>query len=513
MKKNTYYGIIDIGSNTVRLVVYQIQPQMVYNEVQNVKLPVRLYQYLNDKNELSQEGIDKLIEVMEVYNQIIAHYPLEKLIATATAVIRQSKNSEEVLSTVKKVTGISLRLLSEEEEAFYGQYAIARTTAFSEGYTVDMGGGSTEITYFKDNEIVDSHSFPFGVVTLKNKFFKDDLPGEEGTLKKVKNFLKEQFETLPWLVKKEIPIIAIGGSSRNIASVHEQMTDYPVVGIHQYEMKQKDLKETLDLFTSLSLDELQSLDGLSKDRADIIIPANLTFISLMEQVDSKKFIFCNNGLREGLLMEEINRYFPEAFTTTNIAETSVQRFVETYQVDVSRSNKRIEMMNLFVKELSDKQILTADKEKLISYLAFGAQLYLIGSAIEEDDSPFHSFYLLANSNLNGFTHKQRIALALLASYKNKSFFKLLSKPFKKWFTEEELDLLRRAGGLTKFVEALNVTSVNDVRSFSLTEKANKYVLAIEWSFDPLAETYRGNRQKKHLENVLQKKVVLDFKIK
>lgn len=513
MKETTHYGIIDIGSNTVRLVVYQIQPQMVYNEVQNVKLPIRLYQYLNDENELSQEGIDKLIEVMEVYKKITAHYQLEKLIATATAVIRQSKNNKKILSDVKKATGISLRLLSEEEEAFYGQYAIARTTAFTEGYTVDMGGGSTEITYFKDNQIAHSHSFPFGVVTLKNLFFNESLPEKEATLKQVRKYVKEQLDTLSWLRERNIPIIAIGGSSRNIASVHEQMTDFPVVGIHQYEMKQKDLKETLDLFTSLSLEELQSLDGLSKDRADIIIPANITFMALMEQVEAKKFIFCNKGLREGLLMEEINHRFPQAFTTTNIAETSVQRFVETYQMDVSRSNKRIELMRLFVNELQEKQFLTEDKEKLLSYLTFGAQLYLIGSAIEEDDSPFHSFYLLANSNLNGFTHKQRIALALLASYKNKSFFKLLSKPFKKWFTEEELNLLRRAGGLTKFMEALNATSVNDVLSFSLVEKSNKYVLVIEWSFDPLAETYRGNRQKKHLENVLQKKVVLDFKIK
>ena len=102
-------------------------------------------------------------------------------------------------------------------------------------------------------------------------------------------------------------------------------------------------------------------------------------------------------------------------------------------------------------------------------------------------------------------------MALLASYKNKSLFKIFSKPFKEWFTEEEVKYIRLAGGLIKFVEAMNVVTVNEIQSLELIEKNDKLVLKARWSIDPIAEIYRANRQKKHLENAIQKKVSIDFK--
>lgn len=504
------YGIIDIGSNTVRLVVYQVDENWNISELQNVKLPIRLYQYLNKKNELTQKGIDQLVEVVALFQQITQHYELESLIATATAVIRQAQNNKEIIATVQAQTGIALRLLSEQEEAFYGQYAIARTMAISEAYSVDMGGGSTEITYFKDNEIVQSHSFPFGVVALKQLFFQDKDHNDPAAIKATRSFVKEQFASLDWLIPRDIPIIAIGGSSRNIATVHERLTDFPVVGIHQYEMDEADLKQTLDLFKTLSLADLQSLDGLSKDRADIIIPANLTFIALMQQVVAPEFIFGNKGLREGLLLEQITDQAPAAYDPVHVADLSVARFVATYQADAKRAKSRTQLLDLLLNELMINQLGPDVMRDLLSYLYYASQLYLSGSAIEEDDSPFHTFYLIANSNLNGFSHKERIALALIASFKNKSLFKLFATPFEKWFSEAELKLIRLAGGLLKFTEAMNITAVNPVRSFALIPKKKELLLKIEWGFDPSAETYQANRQKKHLENVVEKNVILDF---
>lgn len=511
MKKKKNIAIIDIGSNTIRLVIYQLNEQMVFTKLQNIKLPVRLYQFLDEKKELSPEGVYQLLRVMTLFQEIAHSYELEEMITTATAVIRQSKNAPEILRTIEKKTGLTIRLLSENEEAYYGQYAIVRTTSFSEAYTVDMGGGSTEVTYFKDNEIIYSHSFPFGVVTLKQLFFNENFTNDEFAITQTKNYLKKQFASLPWLNDRNIPIVAIGGSSRNIATVHERMTDFPVVGIHQYEMKKKDLKETLRLFTSLSFSELQSLDGLSKDRADIIIPANLTFIALMEQVHAPKFIFCNKGLREGLLMESVNQKYHATYSPHHVAMTSIQRFVDTYQIDNYRAKKRTQIVDLLLNEIKQKQLLNEEIEQLIAYVSYGSQLYHIGSYIEEDNSAYHSFYLLANSNLNGFTHRERISLALLASYKNKSLFKLFVKPFKQWFTEEELKYIRLAGSLIKFCEALNITTVNEIIDFSLQDEDTHFVLKAKWSFDPVAEEYRANRQKKNLEHVLNKKVMIDFK--
>jgi Exopolyphosphatase len=509
VKKNKKYGIIDVGSNTVRLVIYQVNSQMVFSEEQNIKLPVRLYQYLDEERQLSEEGIDNLVRVLNLFQKIIENYSLESVVATATAVIRQAKNRQEILATVKKATGLTLRLLSDEEEAYYGHYAIVRTTSYSEAYTVDMGGGSTEVTYFKKNKIVHSHSFPFGVVTLKQLFFEESENSD--ALKRARKYVKEQLATLDWLVPREIPIIAIGGSSRNIATVHERMTEFPSVGIHQYRMVSDDLEDTLELFKGLTIAARQSLDGLSKDRADIIIPANVTFLALMKQIEAPSFIFCNKGLREGLLMEQINQDHPGTFDPERVREVTIERFVATHQENSNQTKKRVAIIQLLLAEIQKKELLTPETEHFLPYIKYGSKLYHIGSAIEEDDSAFHSFYLVANSNLNGFTHKERISLALLASFKNKSLFKLFSQPFKSWFKEEELKYIRLAGSLIKFAESLNVVNVNEIKAFELIEEKERFTLKVDWSIDPIAEEYRANRQKKHLENVIQKKVSIDFK--
>lgn len=503
-------AIIDIGSNTVRLVIYQISRLYNFTQLQNVKLPVRLYQYLDAEKKLSDEGIQKLEEVIRLFQEILTRHQIDELIATATAVIRQARNQEKILQTIKEDTGLSLRLLSDQEEAFYGQYAVARTTRFSEGYTVDMGGGSTEITYFKDNEILHSHSFPFGVVTLKNLFFNGKAHNDKKAIEKAQRYLREQFSALSWLQKRGLPIIAVGGSSRNIASVHQIQTHYPISGIHGYEMDQKDLETTSKLFQRLSMEELQNLDGLSRDRADIILPANLTFSVLYQLLDAEKFVFCNKGLREGLLIERINQELPDTYDPYDVVGGVITRLTETYGINVYSATKRMNAAKLLLEALQ-KEDFIRESAALTQYLYYAAFLYHVGSYIEEDDSSMHSFYLIANSNLNGFTHKERVALALLASYKNKTLFTQYIASLESWFTERELTLIKQAGSLIKFSEALNITQVNEIIALDF-KKADKksYRLAISWSYDPLAETYRANRQKKNLEMIIGKKILIDF---
>lgn len=505
MAKIKQVAVIDIGSNTVRLVVYKLTKLYDFHELQNVKLPVRLYQYLDKKGELSAEGIGKLVEVIKLFQQVMSHYQLDDVIATATAVIRQAKNQKAVLSEVAKATDMKLRLLSEEEEASYGQYAIARSTQFNEGYTVDMGGGSTEVTFFKNGKIRNYHSFPFGVVTLKNRFFteKNDVAGAT-------DYLREQFDQFDWIKPRGLPIVAIGGSSRNIASVHQRLQEYPMSGIHEYEMDRDGLKETAKLFEGMSVSQLQNLDGLSRDRADIILPANVLFLALYDQVAAEKFIFCHRGLREGLLMERINEETPGSYTPNNVRENTVRRLADLFVIDETAAGQRASIAHLLMEKLQEADLLYPSKNAL-RYLEIGSYLYHIGAYVEEDDSSMHSFYLLANSNLSGYSHKERLAIALVASYKNKSLFSQFLRQYDDWLTEEELADVREVGSLIKFCDALAITRVNQPHEVSFKQKDKKTVtLNMTWDYDPLAEYYRGTRQKKNLENVIDQTIQLNF---
>lgn len=522
--KERQVAVVDIGSNTVRLVIYRITELNDFHELQNVKLPAQLYQYLEADGNLSEAGIKQLIEVIQLFQKVMAHYELDHVIATATAVIRQAQNQVAILAEVAETTGLTLRLLTGEEEARYGQYAVARSTEFSEGYTVDMGGGSTEVTYFKDSVVKKVHSFPFGVVTLKERFYdplvehkggnkltpKEIAKNNEKANQAAKKFVTEQLAAYDWVKPRKLPLIVVGGTARNIANVYQRMTEYPMNGIHEYQMDQKGLAVTFDCFNTLTVKEKQNLDGLSRERAETILPGNLAYLCLFEAVKAEQLVFCHRGLREGLLMEWLNQENPEAYTPENVRIMQVERLGHLYLADTKGSNQRLAIARRLIEELAKSELIFPS-ERALKYLQAGTYLYHLGNYIAAEDSSMHSFYLVANTNLNGFSHPARLVLALVASYKNKSLFNQYVEQYPSWLDEESLQAIRKVGSIIKFCDALAITKVNEIRQMAfIKESPDTYRLKITWSFDPLAEYYRALRQKKNLEFVLGKKLTLDF---
>ncbi|MFL2099988.1 Ppx/GppA family phosphatase [Desemzia sp. FAM 23989] len=507
---NERIGLIDIGSNTVRLVIFETDAYYNIKELQNIKTPARLYLYLSEDKVLSQEGIDKLTEIMQSFKKVAIQYEVDTLMPVATAAIRQSKNQQEILEHIKEETGIKITLLAEEQEAYYGNYAVLHSINSKNGITIDIGGGSTEITYFENKKILHSISFPFGVVTLKELFFDGKAHNDSKAIKNAKKFIAEQFNSLPWIQNKEVPIIAIGGSARNIANIHQRMIEYPIAGVHAYQMTRDNLQDTLNILEKSDTDELNDLDGLSRDRTDIILPANLVFNALFDAVAASTFIFSNKGLREGVVMEYLNIHHNNPFSLTEIRQQTVGRTAQSYNIPPMVARQRV--------SIADKLLSVLEKEGIIevndyweNYLRSSAYLYYIGSYIDNDAQSQNTFYILSNSNLPGLNHKERVILALLASFKNKSLLKQYTKEMANWFDKDELNLLQYLGGIIKFSEALNDSHVNVVKDISLEKKdSNNYTLHIVNQGDVLTEEYRTNRQKKHLERILDANLAIKF---
>lgn len=504
------FGLIDIGSNTIRLVIFEINTFQKMHQLQNVKVTARLSQYLSEDKIMSEKGIDSLINTLHSFKIILNEYEVSKFYPIATAAIRQAKNNAEIIERVKIETDIELIILSEKEEATYGQYAITHSTKVETGITIDIGGGSTELTYFKNKESVHFISLPFGAVTLKNMFFNDKPHNDEKAIRKAEAFLQKQFQEIEWLKKCQLPLIAIGGSARNIVNVHQQMINYPIAGNHEYEMSKEELKDVLNLFKSLSFTELQNLDGLSRDRADIILVANLVFINLYKAIDAQEFIFCNKGLREGYMITKINHDFPDAYSTNHIPDESILRLGQSYGVSSSVAKQRVAVTKEIAEQLSENDFLPPN-QNWSKILFYSAQLYYLGQYVEGEAASQHTFYLISNSDLNGFTHRERVAIALLASYKNKSMLKQYLNNFPEWFSNDEIKWLQTAGGLIKFSDTLTASHINQIHKITLNQDSKKqYTLTVFYTGDILIESYRANRQKKHLESLINGSVNIIF---
>lgn len=500
------YGIIDIGSNTIRLVIYTRGESGRFTETENVKVVARLRNYLSDQAIMEEEGIEILIDTLRSFQEVTRHHQLKTIKCVATAAIRQAKNQNEIIQKVQANTDFTMRILSEYEEANYGYLAVVNSMSFENGITIDIGGGSTELTLFKDRQLIHFHSFPFGALSLKKKFVQGNMP-TKSEIEELRSFLASEFAKLDWLAGKELPLIGIGGSARNVAQIHQEYVEYPLSGVHQYVMNKRDIMEINTMMQAFNFSELQRVEGLSKDRADIIIPAIEVFDFLMGVIGTKEFALSRKGLREGIFYEEMKKEF-DTDGLPNVLEESFQELATDYNIDLNHSLHVTSSALMIAQELEKAGL--ASLEEDYARIKIGSSLYNLGTYIDAESSNQHTFYLLSNRTIDGLLHKERVAIALIASFKNKVAFKRNAALYEDWFTKDELNRFSLLGAVIKLAYSLNATKRDIVEKIQLEKKAEELVFSIQCRENWKPEQYQVDKQKKHLEKQLKKTIHIHF---
>ncbi len=279
---------IDIGSNAARLLISDVietadrRPEFI--KMALMRVPLRLGFDVFDKGEISSSRADKLIKTIKAYKLMLDVYDVKHLKACATSAMRDALNGTELLQKVKSETGIDIHIISGQEEAsFIYENHIAENLSRDESYLyVDVGGGSTELTFFSDGKLIFKESFNIGTIRLlKNQV-------TEAQWDAMKEFIKAQTKGF-----HHVTAIGSGGNINKIFSIS----------------KRKEGKAlTLDLlrdyykeFSSLSLAQRMSLYKLREDRADVIVPALLIYINVLRWADAQEIFVPKIGLADGLV--------------------------------------------------------------------------------------------------------------------------------------------------------------------------------------------------------------------
>lgn len=501
-------GIIDMGSNSIRFVIYKVDRFACYQEIINLKVTARLSTYITNEGNMTQDGINVILDTLGKFETVINDFQLTDFRGVATAAVRNAKNQSEILQVIEKYSPFTISVLSEAEEAYYGYLAITNSTNIDEAVTIDIGGGSSEITYFKNRELKHSHSFPFGAITLKNRFVKNNSPTDE-EWQTIRQFLQEQYEKLPWLKGKKVPVIGIGGSARNIALVHQNYISYPLSGLHQYEMSKEDVFSIQEKLSSLTLKGREKVDGLSKDRADIILPAMAAIRELIQVVQSDHFIVSNKGLRDGLFYEMLLKpmevtHFPD------VTNESFYQLAVSFRLNFSHQ-KRISVISTYLAHelLQVEEIDLSEQD--FKHLNWGANVFYLGNAINPESQSQHTFYLLTNQSIDGLSHFERLTIAFLSSFKSRSLLQQYATPFHHWISKEELSKIELMGAILKFSYALDVSKRDVVKRIELSNKTNdKLTISVFYYGEVYFESFHANKYKKHLERSLKKSIELSF---
>jgi len=295
-------GVLDVGSNTVHLQVVDTSPGARPNPTFNYKEELRLTQYINEDNLVSDEGIEKLRSSIKRAIEQSASVQTQELLPFATSALREASNGEKIISSINKDFHIDLQVLTGEEEAKLTFLAARRWFGWSSGrlLVIDIGGGSLEMAAGVDESPEIATSLPLGAARLTKDFLKGD-PYIDKSLRALRDHIENKLEQiLPSLVKHQETDRAIATSKtlRTLARLSGDWFDgtgknITVEAIRKISAKLSEMDENTRA----------KLPGVSENRASQIVAGSLVAESVMRNLDIKELEICPWALREGVVLK------------------------------------------------------------------------------------------------------------------------------------------------------------------------------------------------------------------
>jgi exopolyphosphatase/guanosine-5'-triphosphate,3'-diphosphate pyrophosphatase len=282
------YAAIDIGSNAIRLLIANVivtkHNEPKYRKVSLVRVPIRLGEDVFTKGKISKANQNRMLDAMNAYQLLMNVHQIEDYRACATSAMREAENGNDVVSLIQKKTGIKINIINGETEAkIISSTDLAELLESDSSYLyVDVGGGSTEFTFFSQGKVVASKSYKLGTVRLLEK------KKHKTTFKDIEDWIKKNAKNLP-----KLSVIGSGGNINTIFKSSGQSIGKPLSYIY--------LNAHYKFLKSMTYEQRISVLSLKPDRADVIIPATKIYLSAMKWSEARKIYVPKIGLADGII--------------------------------------------------------------------------------------------------------------------------------------------------------------------------------------------------------------------
>lgn len=426
MAKRT--AIIDIGSNSARMIVVERTSRFGFFLVEEVKSRVRISEGAYENGGLLQppamkRAFNALREFLSIANSLKAR----KILCVATSALRDAPNRYEFTNKVKKELKLNIKVIDGKKEALFGGIAASNLLSIENGITIDIGGGSCELALIEKNSVIDTVSLNLGTVRLKELFFD-----KKRSLNEAVAFIKKELEKIPKNFIKE-NAIGIGGTIRALSKSIMQKNRYPLDKLHAFEYE---IEDEIDYINNLIVSPTKKLKkfNIKKDRYDTIREGSLIFIEVLKHIQAKRVITSGAGVREGVFLYDLlrnsNFKFPSNFNP------SVRSLLDRFCI-----NEKIS--RCFYKNSSkiyDALYLEFDpKREFKKHLLIASKLSNMGVKIDFYEHHKHSSYIILNDLEYRVTHKDIALIATLVRFhKRKLPRNNFIKDFRKLLPDENV---------------------------------------------------------------------------
>ena len=478
-------GIIDLGSNSARLVIVNLFEDGFFMVVDELKESVRLGQDMERDGFLKPQRVAETIKTLRMFKRLCDVSGVNRIIGVATEAVRRAKNQRSFLDEIQTSCGVKLRVLTAEEEAVLVYRGVINTMDIPKGVILEIGGGATKIIYYNRRNMLRFATVPFGAVTLTDMFSGGGLKPEEQAAK-IEEFFLEKLNEIDWLgeIDPDAQMIGVGGSFRNLFKISKMVHKYPLDVVHNFNLDAESFYPVYDMIKVLDLDKKKKIKGLSAERADIL-PAALAIIkTFITRLNFDNFTFSGSGLREGIMF---NQALPSTIDKPilDVMNYSLTTLVKYYGCD---ENHVEHVVNLSVQLFKQLRVLHKFPRQYLKVLKVAAMLHDCGMRIKYYNHQRHSCYMILNSTIYGVTHREIVLAAFTACCHKKEDINAYNwNQFRDILQEDDVEIVKRLGVMLRIAESLDRSHAGVVKGINCDILGDSVIMKTEVEGDASLE--------------------------
>ncbi|HYT66076.1 MAG TPA: Ppx/GppA phosphatase family protein [Vicinamibacterales bacterium] len=498
---------IDIGTNSIHMIVVQVRPDLSFEVVDREKEMVRLGAGGLDGRSLTSTAMTAALQTLAKFRRLADSHKVDQIVAAGTSAIREADNGGDFIAEVEKRTGIQIRVISGTEEARLIHMAAVYGVHMggSPAVVVDIGGGSIEVTLGTASHLTHAKSFKLGVIRLTERFVRTDPLSRRDERRLVKHINKEIAGYLDAISERRFDrVIGTSGTILSLGAV--ALSEDGVVrddALRNRRVPAKTIHKLRKRLIGADLETRLHMDALDPRRADIAVAGSVLLDCVLRRLGADEITLCDLSLREGLVLDYINR--------NSATIRKIERYPDVRRRSVIELGERCGYVAAHARHVSQLALSIFDQTRAVhqlgdrerEWLEYAALLHDAGVHISYERHHRHSYYLIKNGELRGFDPLEIEIIALLARYhrqatpkKTHDGYGLLKGSLRR--------TVRTLAAMLRLAEGLDRSHAQVVTALDVVPKGDAYLIRLRAAGDAELELWAANRHGEPLERLLRR---------
>ncbi len=504
-------AVLDIGTNSIHMVLAELEPDFSYKILDRYKDITRLGDGTFKAHRLPDASMRRGLEVIKTQVTLARNKGYKRIKAVATSAVREAKNGGEFLKAVSRETGLTVRVVTGQEEARLIYLGVRHSMELPADpvLIVDVGGGSVELIAGNRETMLQGQSLKLGAIRLKDLHLHRDPPSEamlEGLQQAIETGIASALQRFK--VKEFSRMIATSGMAGNLTEIiYLRRTEKPVPQLNLATVSRKEIEEVEGLLREASVKERLAIPGLDPKRVDTLLPAAMVLRILMKQAGQDTLTISDKAIREGIIYDFMQRHqegIRAEQEIPNVRRRNVLYLAQRCQYPQTHSHH---VARLAVQLFDQTAALHKLGEREREWLEYAALLHDIGYLINPRQHHKHAYYLITQSDLDGLTAEEIELIANIARYHRRALPEAKHEPFEA-LSVKHRRAVQKLSALLRIADGLDRSHFSVIQSLDVT-LGNPVTITLQTAGDPELEIWAARGRADLFEKVFKRSVQFD----